>query len=311
MKIGFFGTPVLALECLKELNKRHDVLFAVTQEDKPAGRRQRVMFPPVKEFSLESSIPVYQPAKLRDGDFISELKKYEADIYVVVAYGKLIPSEVYNLPPLKTINLHPSLLPKYRGAAPVQWAIINGEKETGITVQLINDRLDAGDIVVQEKISIAENTTADDLNRIVAETGPLILDRAIGILSSGRSGLTVQDEDGATHCGKIDRETARIDWRLPAKRIHDLVRGLNPKPGAWTLFREKVVKIWMTRLPVDLELDLGPGMTSRVDKKRLITGTGDGIIEILELQPETKSAMDSLSFINGYRIFPGEMFSSK
>ncbi len=309
MKIGFFGTPEISGRCLDELLEEHEVLFVVTAEDKPCGRNRKIKFCPVKDLALCREIDVLQPCDLSDPDFIEVLKSYHADIFVVVAYGLMIPEEVFTLPPLKSINLHPSLLPRYRGAAPVQWALINGEKETGVTVQMISGRMDAGDIVVRERIPIDEAWTAEDLyNHVIGISGAL-LNRAIVSLAEGSVVPVKQDESEASYCEKIGRETAHIDWSLGSEDIRNLVRGLNPKPVAWTTFRGKNMKIWtVSLLKEETALELKPGQLGKFMKKRLAAGTGSGLLEITGIQPENKKLMDGLSFLNGYRIGESEEF---
>ncbi|PKL39566.1 MAG: methionyl-tRNA formyltransferase [Spirochaetae bacterium HGW-Spirochaetae-1] len=304
MKIGFFGTPDIALYCLEELFKVHEICFVVTQPDKKTGRNQHMQICPAKHEAQCHDIPVLQPESLNDPAFFDQLNKYDAQIYVVVAYGKLIPRAVFDYPPLKTINLHPSLLPAYRGAAPLQWVLINGERETGVSVQLINERMDAGDIIRQEKVAITDDMTAADLSDAVLPLGVRLLNESIELLASGKAVSVQQKDDEATYCGKITRETARIDWTRSAVDIHNLVRGLNPKPVAWTTFRSRELKVWKTSLShgvPDTALSLRPGEMAVYGKKRLMAGTGKGILELVAIQPETKKTMDGLSFINGYR----------
>jgi methionyl-tRNA formyltransferase len=309
MRIGFFGTPGLAASCLAGLARTHDICFVVTASDKASGRNRQVRFCPAKSEAMRLNVPVIQPASLKDPDFHDTIKNHKADIFVIVAYGNMVPRTVYEMPPLKTINLHPSLLPRYRGAAPIEWALINGESETGITVQLINDKLDAGDIIEQEKIPLDIDMTAADLYRVVEEKGPGLLHRAIEALAVHQSAPIKQDESRATLCRKIDRGTARIDWSKASLSIHNLVRGLNPKPVAFSSFRGEGIKLWKTAVPeADMPSGLGPGELARHQKKRLLAGTGTGSIEILLLQPANKKAMDGLSFINGYRMAAGERF---
>lgn len=308
IRIGFFGTPEIASCCLEELCGDFHVSFVVAGEDKPAGRHQHMTHCAAKGSAMCRDIPILQPHSLRDPAFIDTIKKFDADIYVVVAYGKIIPREIFDHPSLKTINLHPSLLPRYRGAAPVPWAIIRGETETGVTVQLINEELDAGDIIVQEKVRIHENMTAGELYDVVIPMGSRMLSRAIGLLASGEAMPRPQDPAEATYCGKITRELAAVDWTRPSAEIHNLVRGLNPKPGAWTLFRGKNVKIWGTLRAEDCGEDLRPGELHVRGKKTLLAGTGSGCIEITSIQPETKKTMDGPSFINGYRLTAGDSF---
>jgi methionyl-tRNA formyltransferase len=310
MKIGFFGTPEIASYCLDSLLKKHEIQFVVTAEDKPSGRDMKIQFSPVKALAVKNNIPLLQPVSLKNENFQSEIKKYQADLFVVVAYGRLIPDSVYNLPEFKTINLHPSLLPKYRGAAPIQWALINGENQTGVTVQQINEKLDAGDILIQKKIDLNISINAKELFDLVLPAGAELLEETIERFASGTEVLTKQNEDDATYCSKIDKETARIDWGKSSFEIHNLVRGMNPKPGAWAIFRGKNFKIWKTSPADDISgLNLKPGEAASYMKKRLIIGTGGGLIEILEIQQETKKIMDCISFLNGCRLTAGEFFS--
>ncbi|MCX7678732.1 MAG: methionyl-tRNA formyltransferase [Spirochaetes bacterium] len=307
MKIGFFGTPQIGAYCLTCLANEFEVCFVVTGEDKPAGRNRTLQSPEVKRVAQEIGIPIFQPVSLKDPEFIKNISSFEVDVFVVVAYGKLIPRELFELPKFKTINLHPSLLPKYRGAAPIEWAIINGETETGITVQRINERLDAGDILLQEKIAIEDNMTAGQLYEIMMQKGAELLIRTLKMMVQNSIVPLKQNDDEATYCGKINRHTSKIIWAKSAKEIRNLIRGMNPKPVAWTTFRGKLVRIWNAAI-FDGEISLLPGRISVYEKKRLLTGTGNGVLEITEIQPENKRPMTGSDFINGYRIKEGEGF---
>ena len=307
MKIGFWGTPELASQCLKALKEEYDVKFVVAQIDKPSGRNLKLTACPVKQTALELGIDILQPEKLTDPKFIQKLKEYEVDIYIVVAYGKIIPQNIYELPRLKTINLHPSLLPSYRGAAPIQWAIINGETKTGVTVQLINERMDAGDIIIQEEILLDESIDSGELYQKVIPIGVNLLKKAITLLDEEQIKPVLQDENKATYCSKIDKEMSRINWNDDADKIHNLVRGLNPSPGTWTMINDKLIKIKKTSVCIE-NLNLSAGEIEFYNKKRLIVGTGKGLLEILSIQPETKKVMDALSFINGHYTYKNMQF---
>ncbi len=309
MKIGFFGTPEISSQCCEGLLAGHELLFVVASEDKPSGRNRKITLCPAKKFALSKNIPVFQPENLMDPAFISAIRRFKADIYVVVAFGKKIPGEIYNYPPHKTINLHPSLLPKYRGAAPVEWAIMNGEKTTGISVQLINDTIDGGDVIVQEEMGIDDDMTAGGLYELIAAAGCRLLGRAINMLETGEASPAKQEDKEATFCGKIDKKIAHIHWNRNAFEIHNQVRGLNPKPSAWTIFRGMNIRIFSTRPCTDpMAAVPGPAHIKVLDKKRLLAGTGGGCIEILMIQPENKKVMDAASFINGYRPVEGDHF---
>ena len=309
MKIGFFGTPLLAAFCLEKLMSEHEVVFVVTAEDKPAGRHRRIHFGPVKKIAIQNDIPLYQPEDLLESHFLHEIKSKEAEVFVIVAYGKIVPKEIFLMPPLKTINLHPSILPRYRGAAPIQWALINGENETGVTVQFINEKLDAGDILIQKSLPIEINISAGDLYNIILPIGAELINESLKLLEAGKAVPCAQNENDATYCGKIDRETAHINWERNSLDIHNLVRGLNPKPVTWSTFRGKNMKIRETGL-INEEIDtqIKPGYLKIHQKKRLLVGTGDGCIELFQIQQETKKNMDGASFINGYRLRDGDSF---
>ncbi len=309
MKIGYFGTPEIAAYCLDRLMSCHTISFVVTGEDRPAGRNMRLQSSPVKKLALEKGIPVLHPPSLKDDAFYNEIQKIGADIFVIVAYGRIIPDRILYLPEYKTINLHPSLLPKYRGAAPIEGAIVGGESETGVTIQLVNERLDAGDILLQRVIPVGIDMTAGDLYNIVLPAGSALLLESLKLISEGSIKPVAQDEGAATYCGKIDRDTAAVDWSKNSFEIHNLVRGFNPRPCAWSTFRGSNMKILRTSLPDDGPgVPPSPGRIVKHQKRRLFAGTGDGWIEILMIHPETKKPMDGLSFLNGYMIAEGDSF---
>lgn len=309
MKIGFFGTPEIASYCLDYLIKHYEIAFVVTSPDKPKGRGKHLAPPPVKEKAVANGIPCFQPVTLKDENLKEALSDYGCEIFVVVAYGKLIPQTIFSIPPLGTINLHPSLLPKYRGAAPVEWALYNGEHQTGVTVQLINQELDAGDIVLQSPVTIAPNDTAQDVYEKILPLGAQMLVDAIKGLHDGTLVPVPQDHSQASYCGKITSETAHINWNLPSLHIHNMVRAFNPKPVAWTTFRGKIIKIWKTVVSDSSynNTTAQPG-TLISQSRRLFVCTADGTLEVLILQPETKKPMDAVAFLNGYRLQDGDMF---
>jgi methionyl-tRNA formyltransferase len=310
MKIGFFGTPDIAAYCLEKLIGRYEVAFVVTCEDKPQGRCLHVCSSPVRDVADAHHIEVFQPCSLKTEDVSPLLEKFNADIFVVVAYGQIIPKKIFAMPRLGSINLHPSLLPKYRGAAPVQWAIIHKERTSGITVQRIDERLDAGDIVLQESFDISIDDTTGAVYPRILPQGVSLLYRAIDGLNDGSIVPVKQNEADAIYCGKINREKSRIHWSVSALNIHNLVRALNPKPVAWCEFRGKHTKIHKTKLFTEaIDQELADGELLRYQKKRLLAGSGDGVLEILQLQPENKKLMTAVEFINGARLEPGEFFT--
>lgn len=308
LKIGFFGTPEIASYCLEKIIQNFTVVFAVTQEDKPQGRSKTPVKPPVKQIAEQNGITVLQPHSIKDESFISSLAAYGADLFVIVAYGKIIPSSIITMPRLQTINLHPSLLPKYRGAAPVESSLRDGAASSGITVQYINERLDAGDIICQTKFDIPENYTAEDMYAMILPRGAELLVQAINGLDDGTLKPVPQNENDATYCGKFSKETAEINWNSPSSSIHNQIRAFNPKPIAWTMFRSSVLRVWESVLPDDCDIRPSAGEFAVYRKKRLIAGTSDGIIELLVVQPEGKKVMTADAFINGYKPAAGERF---
>ena len=310
IKVGFFGTPDIARQCLSSICGKYETVFTVTSSDKAQGRNLKVCCTPVKECAEEECIDVFQPDNLKDPEFEKTLMKYNAHIFVVVAYGHLIPRNIFSMPRLGTINMHPSFLPKYRGAAPVQWALIKGETESGISVQLIDEKLDSGDLVIQKKFAIDENITAGELYSKIIPFACECVSEAIDLLDSGKAVPLKQDHSAATYCGKITKDIARIDFSSNSEEIHNLVRALNPKPGAWCTFREKHIKIWKTAVCKETEIpDLSAGEIFRVGKKRLFVKTVNSAVEIIEIQPENKKVMTAVEFINGMRLIEGDFFS--
>lgn len=308
LKIGFFGTPDIAAYCLEKISARYNVVFTVTCEDKPRGRCQVMTCPEVKDAADRKCIPVFQPCSLKkDEGLAAQLAAFNADIFAVVAFGKIIPREIFAMPRLGSINMHPSLLPKYRGAAPVPWAIICGEQETGVTVQMINEKLDEGDIVLQRAFPLDQNITAGKLTEMLLPVGADMLIEAIEGLASETIVPYKQDHTRANYCGKFDRDNCRIGWNSDSLIIHNLVRGLNPKPAAWTTFRGTNMKVYATQLCTEEIPQLVPGALCVFQKKRLFAAAKNGAVELVELQPENKKRMDALSFINGYHIKEGDL----
>lgn len=306
MRIVFMGTPEFAVPSLKILlENSYDIAAVVTAPDRPQGRGQKLDFSPVKKYSLEKKIRILQPEKLRDPEFVSTLRAISPDLIVVVAF-RILPSEVFKLPPLGTFNLHASLLPKYRGAAPINWAIINGEKETGVTTFFIEESVDTGNIILQARVPIGENETAGELHDKLAEIGAEIVLHTVRLIEMGKVQPKPQDNSMATPAPKIFKENCRIDWNKSATDIHNLVRGLSPSPGAFTYYDDKVLKIYRT-LPHNQQSNQEPGTIVMAEKK-LIVATISGDIEILELQLEGKRKLTAEEFLRGSRIQTGQKF---
>ena len=297
MKIIYFGTPDFAIPPLEKLlNSRHEVLAVVTAPDKERGRGRKVSFTPVKEFAIENGIPVLQPEKLKDENFISELKKLNADIFVVVAF-RILPEEVYTLPRY-AFNLHASLLPKYRGAAPIQWALINGEKETGVTTFLLEKKVDTGNIILQKKIAINDDDDFGALHDKLSLLGSQAVLETVEILEKGNFEPLPQNDDEATKAPKITKEIAKINWVEDAERIVNLIRGLSPFPAA---FFEKDGKIYKIYKAKKSDEKLLPGEIKQT-KKELFIGAKNGSVQILEIRPEGRKRMTAEEFLRGYSL---------
>lgn len=306
MRIIFMGTPEFALPSLNRLlDAGHDVAAVVTVPDKPAGRGRHLRPSAVKECALMLNLPLLQPEELRAPDYIKDLRQLAADLFVVVAF-RILPPEVFTLPGIGTINLHASLLPKYRGAAPINWAIINGEQETGATTFFIDEKVDTGQWLMQCRVPIGEEMSAGELHDLLAEEGGELLLRTVAGLEAGS--LKPRPQEGEiTRAPKLTREMALIDWRRPAREIHNLVRGLSPYPSAWTLWRGKTLKILKVR-PGPAEAQEQPGtLINAGGRGPLLAATGEGTLELVTLQPEGGKALTAADFLRGHSLKPGEI----
>jgi methionyl-tRNA formyltransferase len=309
MRLVFMGTPEFAVPSLKKLAESgHTLAGIVTQPDRPKGRGQRIGFSAVRRFAMEAGLPVLQPDNLRDPAFLQSLKDWKADCFVVVAY-RVLPREVFEMPPKGTVNLHASLLPRYRGAAPIQWAVIRGEMETGVSTFFIEEKVDTGAWILQEKTDIQPDETAGELHDRLALIGAGCLLRTVDLISDGKAVGTPQNGE-ATPAPKILPEHCRIDWRKPAAEIANLIRGLSPRPGAFTFWNGKRLKMLRAGLFSGESESASPGTVVRVDAEDLCVATGEGFVLIRTVQLECGQAMDMCSFLRGHCIVPGSGFVS-
>lgn len=299
IRVAYFGTPEPAAAILDALSESdHKVCAVVTSPDRPAGRGLVTKPSPVKELALAKGYPVLQPQSLKSEPVGAELAALGADVFVVVAYGLILPRQVLQMPRLGSINVHFSLLPRLRGAAPVQWAIINGDSVTGVTIMQMDEGLDTGPILVQEQHKIdAEDTTGSLLSKLTEVGGKALLD-AMERLERGELEPTAQDEELATYAPKISTEDARLDWGLSAEEIERRVRAFNPHPGAWTHVGGRRLKIWASEVAKADQLPSALG-TMKQDDGELIVATGSGSLNILEVQPEGSSRMTAAEFLRG------------
>ena len=307
MRLVFMGTPAASVPTLSRcVEDGHEVVAVWTQPDRPSGRGNKVTFSPVKEFASSKGLTVHQPDKLKIDETKALFSSHDADVVVVVAYGRILPVEFLNAPRRGCINVHFSLLPLYRGASPVNWAIINGEKETGVTTMHIEPTLDTGPILLQTTTAIGEHETAPELMSRLAEVGASLLGETLQCLSD----LTplVQDDSAATFAPLLKKEDGLIDWTMSAQQIEQRIRGFQPWPNAYTSFNSKGVTIWRAEA-VEAEQSAAPGEVVESDGDNLLVACGDSsALRLLELQPEAKRRMAARDFLNGTHLKVGDRF---
>lgn len=329
MKLVFMGTPDFAVGALEAiLEAGHQVTAVVTQPDKPKGRGKEVQMSPVKTCARQHGIPVFQPVKIKEAEAIETLRTYEADIFVVAAFGQILSEEILAMPKYGCVNIHASLLPKYRGAGPIQWAIINGEKITGVTIMQMDKGLDTGDMLWRTEVEIAADETADTLHDKLAAAGAQLIVEALAKIGAGDVKPVKQNDAESCYAKMLNKSMGKIDWQMEAKKLDCLIRGLISWPGASTCFRGKTLKIWKEEVVLEQDLaesamseqeltaengvpDKGnalPGTVVRVEKDAFYVQTGSGILKILEVQPEGKKRMAVRDFLLGYPVKAGEMF---
>ncbi|UCD55233.1 MAG: methionyl-tRNA formyltransferase [Candidatus Omnitrophota bacterium] len=305
MKIVFFGSSDFAVPSLRNLlDSPHEVLAVVTQPDRKKGRHLKVSQTPVKKLSSKRGITIYQPENAKDTESLKYLESLRADLFVVVAFGQIFSKSVLNIPKIYSINLHASLLPKYRGAAPVSRAIMNGENRTGLSIIRMNERMDAGDIILQRPVGIEEKDTSETLNRKLSDLGGILLLDAIRFIEQDRITFKKQDEKKATFAPKLKKEDGLIDWKKDALKIHNMVRGLTPWPCAFTFLNDKMLKIRKTDVSPSPDKS-EPGEILDIQKEGLIVACGKGLLIIKELQLEGAKMMDIASFVRGHKIEKG------
>jgi methionyl-tRNA formyltransferase len=307
MRVLFMGTPGFAVPSLAALaDAGEELIGAVTQPDRPKGRGERVASPAVKDRAVAMGIPVYQPAKVREPGFLKQLQDLSPDLIVVVAFGQILPKALLEIPGNGCINVHASLLPKYRGAAPINWAVIRGERETGITTMLMDEGMGTGPILLQEKVPIGPKDTAESLAGRMQDVGAKLLVRTIGELKTGSLKPRPQDSSQATMAPLLKKEDGLIQWNQPAAAIANRVRGLVPWPGAYTFYGPVRWQLWeVSALDAPIIKDAAPGEILGVEKDEVLVATGDRTIRIEELQPENKRRMKAREYLAGHRMKAG------
>lgn len=311
MRVVFMGTPDFSVGTLKALAAAgHEILGVVSQPDKPKGRGKNLQPTPVKEAAMELGLPVYQPKKVRDPEFLEVLKELNPEVIVVVAFGQLIPKSILELAPYGCINVHASLLPKYRGAAPIQWAVIDGEPETGVTIMRMDEGLDTGDMISKVTVPVSADETGGSLFDKLSEAGAKLLVETLPSLEEETAVFEKQPEESPTaYAGMIKKSMGDLDWNRPAEELERLIRGLNPWPSAYTKLDGKTLKIWKAQVLEEKEEEEKqmPGTILSTDQQEFKVKTGKGILKITELQLEGKKRMDTSSFLRGYHLEGGKV----
>ena len=308
LRVIFMGTPDFAVPCLDKLvEEKYNVIAVVSQPDRPKGRGQKLAQSPVKEAALAYGLPVLQPEKVRESEFQAKLALLKPDLIVVVAFGQLLPKVLLDLPPLGCINVHASLLPYYRGAAPIHWAVMKGEEVTGVTTMYMDIGMDTGDMILKAEVPIGKDDTTGILHDRLKEEGAKLLSDTIKLIAAKQGKGTPQDHDKATYASMLRRDIEVIDWQKSAESIHNLVRGLNPWPGSYCTYQDKPLKTWQTKVYDKNERTTAPGKVSKITGDGFVVETGQGTIELLEVQPANKRRMSAKDFVCGYGITIGDI----
>lgn len=308
MRVIFMGTPDFSVGILEEIIRAgHEVALVVTQPDKPKGRGNAMQFPPVKECAVEHGLEIFQPKKIREPENAEILKKYNADIFIVAAFGQILPKEILDMPKYGCVNVHASLLPKYRGAAPIQWAVINGDEITGVTIMKMDIGIDTGDMIAKREVRLAADETGGSLFDKLADVGAKLCVEAMDMIESGKAVYTPQRSEAATHTRMIGKELGNIDWTTSAVEIERLIRGLNPWPSAYTKLDGRTLKIWKAEVASDAT-EYEPGCICKVSKDEMLVQTGQGILSLKEVQLEGKKRMSIDAFLCGYQVEEGSFF---
>lgn len=301
MKVIFMGTPDFAVSTLEKIiDAQHEVTLVVTQPDKPKGRGHQMQVTPVKECAVKHNIPVFQPVKIKEEQNLTELKKYEADIIVVAAFGQILPKELLEYPKYGCINVHASLLPKYRGAAPIQWAVIDGEEKSGVTIMQMNEGLDTGDMISKAEVTLEECETGGSLHDRLSTLGAALCVETIEKIENNTVVRIPQNDEEASYAKMLNKQLGNIDWTQSAQSIERLIRGLNPWPSAYSFYKGKMLKIWSASVCEDIKLDNCGEIITKSGK--LYVMAGDKALVLNEIQLEGKKRMKTEDFLRGFNV---------
>ena len=310
MRILFMGTPEFAVPCFDVLNKEYGIIGAFTKIDKPNMRGKKIKYTPVKEYALENNIPIYQPNTLKSKETQDLIKKLNPDLIVVVAYGKILPKEIIDIPKYGVINVHSSLLPKYRGAAPINAALIHGEEETGVSIMYIAEELDAGDVILTKKTKITDEDNFESLHDRLQALGAEGLLEAVKLIEKGEAPREVQDHSKATFVKPFSKEDCRIDWNKTEREIFNFVRGMDPLPTAFSMSNDKLFKIYAVKENHKVYENGVPGeVVDRIKKQGVVVKTGDGSVILTQVKPENKKILTGVDIMNGNVIKVGDKFN--
>lgn len=314
MRIVFMGTPDFAASALRALvESEHEVVAVVTQPDKPKGRGKHMMISDVKEVALEYNLPVLQPVKIKEAEEVAKLREFDADVFVVAAFGQILTEEILTMPKYGCVNIHASLLPRFRGAAPIQWSIIEGDKETGVTTMMMDKGIDTGDMLEKIIVPIANDETGGSLFDKLADAGASLILSTLEKLEQGTLTRTKQNDAESCYAKMLDKTLGEINWSQQNSQIERLIRGLNPWPSAYTFLDDKSMKVWKASLIEDQAKDdlVKPGTVVEVTKKQIVVKTGDGLLAIDELQLAGKKRMETQAFLLGYKVEVGTILGDK
>lgn len=318
MNIVFMGTPDFAVNALEAvIEAGHHVTAVVTQPDKPKGRGKEIQITPVKACALQHNIPVFQPVRIKEAESVDTLRAYEADVFIVAAFGQILSEEILTMPKYGCINIHASLLPKYRGSAPIQWAIINGEKTTGVTIMQMDRGIDTGDMLFKAEVEIEPKETGDSLHDKLAAAGARLIVEALPRIESGDITPVKQNDEDSCYAGMLQKSMGRVDWQQSALKLDCLIRGLISWPGAFTVYHGKMLKVWEEEVAAETELHrkeadrvfaaAEPGTVVLVERDAIYVQTGEGTLKITAVQPEGKKRMAVRDFLLGYQVKEGDM----